>query len=119
MLNQEGSLSCQSRLHTLKKWNLCDVCAVKEADVKSNRIWQSRRMSQKRDTHRFIKYALQQHTLMTVGTAFALLGDGQGAWWASRAGSQITSHLGITAFTFPATAISPSGQVLKKRGRGK
>lgn len=62
---------------------------------------------------------MQQPTLATLRAASTLLGDGQGAWWAGGAGTQITSHLGITAFTVPATATSPLSQILKKKREEK
>lgn len=50
--------------------------------------------------------------LGTLRAASTLLGDGKAALWAGGAGTQITSHLGITAFTLSASAISPSSEVL-------
>lgn len=73
----------------------------------------------RRNTHSRTQHPLQQHTLVTLGAASALLGDGQGARRAGGAGTQITSHLGITAFTLPAITISPSSQVLKKERNGR
>lgn len=63
--------------------------------------------------HICTQYILQEHTLATLRAAQTLLGDGQCAWRAGGTGKQITSHLGITAFTLPAATISPSSQVLK------
>lgn len=62
-----------------------------------------------------MQHHLQQPTLATLRAASILLGDSQGAWRAGGAGTQITSHLGITAFTVPATAIGPLSQILKKK----
>lgn len=71
------------------------------------------------NTHSCIQHPLQQRTLATLGAASALLGDGQSAWRASGARTQITSHPGIMAFTLPAITISPSSQVLKKERKGR
>lgn len=58
------------------------------------------------------------HTLETLGAASTFLSDRQAARRAGGTGLQITSHLGIAAFTPPTSTVGPPGPVLEEdKGR--
>lgn len=88
---------------------------VTEGDViKEQGLTEQRNATEAARHNTHTQHPLQQRTLATLGAASALLGDDQGARRAGGARAQITSHLGITAFTLPATAVGPTSQVLEE-----